>query len=335
MTTPTDSNSVEAQDVLDLIRIEATDIVEPIQVAPAVRQFVMSTDKEFDTTCIYRELGLTDVKQKKAASMALSRMKDDGLIEPIGKNVGRYRRILVDAPVMEWWGASREEYEIEYPLGVHEIHATYGGEMVILAGEKNSAKTGWLMNLAYMNRDRHKVNYFHSELSENQLRVRIDKFNEHMGTTDEEWKKIEFRSRVLNFGSVIEPDELNICDYLHRTDEFFLMGQDVEYIFSKMHARKGVSIVAIQKKEYNEWGLGGEITIARPNLYMTLFKGKYSDNILDRESPKLKIKISKSPRGENAQGKKQAFEITGEGSVLVPQGRWEYDVERESKYYGK
>jgi len=53
---------------------------------------------------------------------------------------------------------------------------------------------------------------------------------------------------------------------------------------------------------------------------------------LDRESPKLKIKISKSPRGENAQGKKQAFEITGEGSILVPQGRWEYDVEKKVTY---
>ena len=67
---------------------------------------------------------------------------------------------------------------------------------------------------------------------------------------------------------------------------------------------------------------------------MTLFKGRYSGNILDRESSKLKIKISKSPRGENAQSKKRAFEINGEGSELIPQGGWEYDPEKKGQYGG-
>ena len=331
--TPTQSNIETSRDVIDAMRVECTEITDTVQVAPAVRRFVSKTEGEFTTTYIYTELGLRgDTKKQKAAHVALLRMKEDGLIEPVGKNAGKYRRILVDAPIMEWWDASREEYEIEYPLGVHEIHATYAGEMVILAGEKNSAKTGWMMWTAYLNRNRHKVNYFHSELSDNQLRVRIDKFNEYMGTTDEEWKKIEFRERVVNFAQVIEPDEMNICDYLYRTDEIYLMGDDVEAIFRKMHARDGVCIVGIQKKEANEWGYGGEITLARPNLYMTMFKGVYSDDISVREAPKLKIKISKSPRGMNAQGMKQSFEIMGEGSNLAAVGRWEYDKEKREKY---
>uniref|UniRef100_A0A6H1ZI55 Uncharacterized protein n=1 Tax=viral metagenome TaxID=1070528 RepID=A0A6H1ZI55_9ZZZZ len=335
MTTPTDVNTPSAQDVLDVAHLKLTEITDIIQVAPAVRQFVMKTEGEFSTTYVYTELGLRgNPIRQKAAHTALLRMKNEGLIEAIGKNAGRYRRILVNAPIMEWWSASREEYEIEYPLGVHELHSTYGGEMIIIAGDKNSAKSSYMMWLAYLNRGRHKVNYFHSELSENQLRVRIDKFNEYVGTTDEEWMKVNFRSRVMNFAQVIEPDELNLCDYLHRTDEFFLMGADVEEIYKKMHARKGVCIVAIQKKEYNEWGLGGEITIARPNLYMTIFKGKYSDDIRLRESPKLKIKISKSPRCGSPEGMKRAFEIMGEGSQLSPCGEWEYDKEKKVSYGG-
>ena len=331
--TPTQSNIETSRDVIDAMRVECTEITDTIQVAPAVRKFVSKTEGEFTTTYIYTELGLRgDTKKQKAAHVALLRMKEDGLIESVGKNAGRYRRILVDAPLIEWRTASTEEYELEYPIRVHDVHITYAGELIIIAGEKNSAKTAFMMWLAYLNRNRHKVNYFHSELSKCPLRVRIDKFNEYMKTTDDEWDKITFRSRVMNFAQVIQPDELNICDYLHRTDEFFLMGADVEEIYKKMHGRKGVCIVAIQKKEYNEWGLGGEITIARPNLYMTLFKERYSDNIKDRESAKLKIKISKSPRGMNAQGMQHAFEIMGEGSNIVPVGTWEYDKEKREKY---
>ena len=331
--TPTDANTPSAQDAIDAARIELTEITETIQVAPAVRNFIMKTEGEFTTTYVYTELGLRgNTTRQKAAHTALLRMKKEGLIESVGKSAGRYRRILVDAPVMEWREASREEYEIEYPLGVHEVHATYGGELGILAGEKNSAKTSYLMQMAYLNRNRHKVHYFHSELSENQLRVRIDKFNHYTGTTDDEWDKIDFRSRTVNFSQVIEPDELNIVDYLHRTDEFFLMGQDVDAIFRKMHRREGYCMIGLQKKTYNEWGLGGEQPLARPNLYMTMFKGIYSSNILERESPKIKIKISKSPRNESGEGKKRAFEISGEGSVLIPQGGWVYDVEKKEPY---
>ena len=58
MTTPTDSNTPSSQDILDVARLELTEITETVQVAPAVRNFVMKTEGEFSTTYVYNELGL-------------------------------------------------------------------------------------------------------------------------------------------------------------------------------------------------------------------------------------------------------------------------------------
>ena len=303
-------------------------------IADRVKEWVLTTDGEwFYCRDTYDALQLQLGPPRQAAYQTLLRLREKGEIEKDFKITGRYRRVVVDAPIMDWESASGDEYKIHWPLGVGEKVEVYPGELVLLAGEKNSAKTGFLMNLAYLNQGDYNVNYSHSELNKNQLYKRIMNSVRYGNTDIEVWRDIVFRERLMDFAPLLRVDDFNICDYVHRTTEFAMMGDDIENIYQKMYGNKGLVVVATQKHSGKEWGLGGQTTLARPNLYLTMTEGDMASG-----SPhKIKIKIAKSPRdGRSAKNMSREFLVHGNGTVLESVSPWAYEKEDYSQksYFG-
>jgi len=98
-------------------------------------------------------------------------------------------------------------------------------------------KTLFFLNFAAMNQDKFKIHYFNSEMSEEELAVRLKQF-------PIDWK-INVYCRCRDFNKVIFPDDINIIDYLEVEDEFWKIGRALNRIHESLN--KGICLVGVQK----------------------------------------------------------------------------------------
>lgn len=91
-------------------------------------------------------------------------------------------------------------------------------------------------------------------------------------TSMEEWKNhVKVYERSRDFQDVIDPDALNIIDYLEVEDNFYLVGQTLNTIFRTLNT--GVAIIALQKKEGGAYGRGAEFSVEKARLAINIDPG--------------------------------------------------------------
>ena len=223
-----------------------------------------------DVTCsllvCYSDLGLKTPKEKASCRMAFKRLVERGKLEPMRNRSGMYRYINGKMDEIDFINVDTTPFPIKYPLDVHEYINTYKKSLVVLAGEPNAGKTAYLLNLAWKNRSE-KPNYFSSEMGAAELNIRLKEFNRPL----EEWKGIKFIAKAADFKDVIDPDGLNIIDYLEVAKEFYEIGGMLTDIFNNL--RDGVAVVAIQKPPGRDVGVGGARTLDKARLYLSIEPG--------------------------------------------------------------
>jgi hypothetical protein len=197
----------------------------------------------------------------------VSKLAKEGIIEKYGDLRGQYRTKKETAPAIDIFSADLSPYQLRLPLGVHEWVNIHKSNVVIVAGESNAGKTAFCLNVARMNRDDHAVNVLSNEMQDGtELRIRLNGFNEPI----ENWRKVNFRFRTDNFPDVIDPDALNIVDYLDEGSdgEAYKMVSRIKAISNRL--RGGIAVIAIQKSSQKQFGFGGEGTKNTARLYMTI-----------------------------------------------------------------
>ena len=211
--------------------------------------------------------------------------------------------------------------DIKWPLGIHEMAGLYPGTMAVIAGTPNSGKTALCLQMVRMNMDKWPVYYFSSEMVSEEMEDRVWLFGEN--PNDWNWHPFE---RNVNFADVIEPNALNIVDYLELSDDFYKVNKYLTDIVNKLD--KGVAIVALQKnwsqKRKDGSGIidlarGGVGSIEKPRLYISMDRAEGS--ILG--TLKLsKVKIPVDPR--NPTGGLQCTYKTPGGYRIEQFGEWGY-----------
>lgn len=229
-----------------------------------VREWVMTTSGEFLTTDVYKEFDLTTRDNKKHVVVILGRLLNEGVIEKVGKKKGQYRLVDQESPIIKVDGVNMLPYPVVFPLGVERLVLVHSSNIVIVAGESNSGKTGFCLRTAYMNRGKgYRVNYLSSEMQDGtELAIRLKAFGEVS------WDGVDFRYRAEHFEDVIRPDDLNIVDYLEEVEEPWKMIQRIKDIGKKLVT--GIAIICIQKHSKKQFGFGGEGTKNAARLYMTI-----------------------------------------------------------------
>jgi len=193
----------------------------------------------------------------------------------------------------------------------------YFGNIVIIAGEMNAGKTGFLLNVVRDNMDKWKVHYFNSEMGETEFKIRLSKFPDMQ---EEDWKLTAY-NRNGAFADVIVPDDLNIIDFMECYDEFWRIGGWIRDIHTKL--RKGLAVIAIQKKEGLVFGRGGDMTAEKARLYLSV------SHDWSRRVGVLKIVKAKNFKGEiNPNGYVQEFKLV-QGARFIPQGVWHHPEDAE------
>jgi hypothetical protein len=126
------------------------------------------------------------------------------------------------------------------------------------------------------------------------------------------------------------PDSVNVIDYLLVPDEFWKVGQYLDDIYRKLN--KGVAYVNIQKGTGAEVGRGGDFSLERPQLYVTLSNDPDADLEHDNVQPCVaKVIKSKAWRYRSNPDGKQAFFQIEEGWKINHDNCWQYPAKKEKK----
>jgi hypothetical protein len=232
---------------------------------------------------------------------------------------------------MLWADAPTDEYKINLPLGLSNIVKIYPRNIIVFAGVTDVGKTGLCLNIVKENMENHPVKYFNSEMGASELKLRLGLFDD---IEPEEWD-FEAFERSDNFEDVIDPDALNIIDYMEAYGEFWTIGHKIGQIYDRL--RDGVAVIALQKSIGTEYGRGATFGAERPRLYVSLDK-QYFDEPLKRLLCKMVIKKGKNRRSltSDPTGLVRYYTID-QGSIITPFRDWHrygaYDFEQKKRRY--
>lgn len=278
-----------------------------------IRDWVLTTEGNFMTTDVHRELQLTTRDHMKAAVMALSRLCEgkNPLIEKHGNKRGCYRRIETDIEPVNFLTAPTDEFSITWPMDIHDHCIIYPGNIVIVAGSKSAGKTSFLLNTVKLNMQRHEVVYLNSEMGDTEFRKRLELFE------DAPLSSWNFRAyhRASTFADLITPEKkIFIVDFLEVTTDFWKVAQYIQEIHKKL--REGICIIALQKAEGRDAGRGGDFSKEKARLYLSL------DYLGGEKVNRIKITDAKAWRTDrNPRGMYRDYKLV-KGSHFIPVGYW-------------
>ncbi len=216
----------------------------------------------------YNDLKLTTKEERGACRVGFNRLLTKGIVDKTGSGkTGRYRIIEKNEETIDIFSADTSEFNIKLPLGISDFVKIHPGNTIMIAGESNAGKTALALNIAAKNKENHPINYLTSEMQDGtELRLRLDEFKLPM----EFWKDIRFVFRTDSFPDLIRPDSINIIDYLDegRDGEAYKMVGRIRDIANKV--KGGLAIICLQKHSSKSYGFGGEGTLNRARLYMSI-----------------------------------------------------------------
>lgn len=222
---------------------------------------------QFDTKQLYADLGVTNPKDKNLLRVTLHNLVESGILER-GRLTGTFRKIDAEANSIELLDEEPTPIALKLPGGIEEKVDMHPGEVLVNAGSPNAGKSAYDLNAAYLNRDTFDVIYFSSEWGKEELTLRTSKSD----IPQSEWRKIQFKKRTENFQDVVQPDALNIVDYLEVTDgEFYKIGDNIRRIYEKLES--GIALISLQMDRGGKLAWGGYKTLDKARLYLTLDAG--------------------------------------------------------------
>lgn len=235
---------------------------------------------------------------------------------PLLKQIGnQYALIDRGLEIIDWWQnqADSPEMQITFPFSHDDNNYSsfdfesafklIPGDMFVIAGETNRGKTAFMLNLLVDNCKKYPMTYFSSEFNEFKFKERIGNFT-WGDILDNGKPRFEVVRRSHDFEDAVAERKDNICiiDWIKLEDDLYKMGYLLGKIKDKI--RNGMLFVALQKRTYKEVGEGGEGTLERADVYVTMSHGK------------LKLNRVKTPKLYDAEGKDYGFDLVNRGTMF-------------------
>ncbi len=281
-----------------------------------VQKWVETTTGQFTVTDCYNSIPGVTQRDRSNIRTILSRLKDKGVIEPVGKTDGHYRRIDNSLEEMDWRNAPENPLPIILPLNLNSLVRLYGKSLVVIAGQSNQGKSAILLNTIKDNMGEFDIHYYTSEFGPSMVKKRFSLFED---VNIDDWR-VHVYGRAHDFHDVIKdgPRVINIVDWLWSGTTFYEAGGDLEKIFRKL--KEGIAIVALQKDPGKEYGRGGPITMDLASLYLSVFPGE------------VKIVKAKNWDGDNGNpnGKVLKIKIVNASRLIPGSEGWQHPESLEA-----
>lgn len=276
-----------------------------------IREWVASTTGHFESTNIHACLQLSTREERKAVSMALSRMVEEGIIERYGIKNGCFRRKETELELLDWRNAPTGEFDIDLPLDLSRHVKIYPRNLIVFAGAKSSGKTAMALDIVKRNMNKYSVVYMTCEVGDTELRNRIEL---HSDIKQEDWN-FQAVTRHDNHADLITGEKkIWIIDYIEVIDEPWKAAKPIKAIHDKL--REGVAIIFLQKNPGTEWGRGGAWTLDKARLYVSLDRVEGGN--------RAKIIDCKAFRDQNPRGWVLNYKLVS-GARFIPDGYWRQD----------
>ena len=272
-------------------------------------------DADFSDRDVDRDLDLIEPEEKEVRFDVLNRLVNDGKIEKVGRRRGWFRYVNKDLKYIDFKNASTERFYLSMPLGLSYHCRLFPKSLIAISGEKNTGKSCFCLNLVKLNQNTgREVFYFSSEMLETEMRFRLESFSS-MRLSDWNFHPVH---RTENFEDVIQPDGINIIDFLEVYDEFWKIGSRMAAIFNKL--KTGIAVVCVQKAPNQEHGRGGTFLIEKPRLTLSLSRRFNADGELDGAI--CTVTNCKFPQGgKNLNGMSIDYKIIN-GADIVETSPW-------------
>jgi len=280
-----------------------------INLAQEVEDYILAQDGVFSISEINREFGFLDVlsrNDRKNVSIIVDRLEKKGLVERFTERAGVYRLIDKHEEEIDWRAAQDKAIPLTLPLGIDHWVYFMPRSLICIAGWQDAGKTAFCFETIKLNMNSITTKYLCSDLGPEEIKSRLSK---HTDLTLDDWN-FKAVDRSSNFADVIDPDGLNIIDYLEIGDMFWKIQAEMAAIWRNLN--KGIAIVCIQKKFGQALGRGQEFSLEKPRLYLSLDRGNIRI---------IKAKFWK--QGVNPVGYFLNFDIV-DGARFVPNGDWGY-----------
>jgi len=239
------------------------------------------TTSDINVTILDNMLSIVTERDKANRRQIMKRMAEDNLI--IKDKSGIYFKISDEAPIIDIDTVDPDAVvPIKLPFNLDYFVKIYPKNLIVIAGSTDAGKSTIAFNILKLNNDsKMEVVGFNSEMGGEELKQRIDA----MGL---EQRNFVVRERDSDFSRVMRANAINVIDYLEITDNFYLVGEEFKKYTAKL--KKGVAVVAMQKKFNAEMAYGAEPTMNKSRLYLTVDWNK------QEKVHVLKVKKAKNPR---------------------------------------
>lgn len=299
-----------------IISAAKLDLRKHRNLAGEVRKWIDDSQGWFSQRYLYEDVGAKEPNQKKAVREELARLVKEGVIERHRTKTGEYRKAELDiTPIDFKSGITGKPLDLILPMGLHEEVHLYPGNLIVVAGEPNSGKSGFLLRFARDNMNKFPIDYYSSEMGADELRIRLEKFDD---ITLDEWH-INAIERSFDFEDILNGDRISIIDYMEMLDDFWLVGKHLQAIHNKMQGKRGLTIVAIQKKRGQQLGRGAEFALEKPRLYLSM-----GTEVVEGKGPQHFLEVVKAKNwagSVNPNGLKINFKLI-DGCLFLEQSRY-------------
>lgn len=234
--------------------------------------------KVFSVEDIYRyfDLGKFNIEQAKEIKHAVSQVlwnislrNQDKELEQVGN---KYRLIDKNLDEVEWWKDTEgiSSCPLLLPLGLNDYCVLDSPCLIVVASPTNQGKTALILNILNQNLETYKDNIFLFESDPiEQLKRRFKHFEFPVPVPP----PFKVYRRLMNFEDVIQPDGLNLIDYVRvDTQKMWAIQDTMLKILSKLN--KGVAVVGLQKPPGRDLAYGKDFTAFDSSLYISVESGK-------------------------------------------------------------
>jgi hypothetical protein len=232
---------------------------------PMIEGYISTLTGETSIGAMMTWLDIRSMTERQETMAILTEMAAKRDVVWTGRKHGVFRPVDRNPRIMHLGGIKRDPSRIRLPLDLHTIVHLYPKNVIIVAGEKDAGKTSFAMNTAYMNRETLPVKYLNSEMGEEELEARLLLFPDARLS---EWRKITWIEQSSKFEDAIDPDGLNIIDFLEIGSDAYAVVEDIKAVFDRLN--KGLLLIVMQKRSYKEHAVGGEGTLEKARLAINL-----------------------------------------------------------------
>jgi len=234
-----------------------------------IEEWVKSTTGIFSLGNIYSELRILAPESKHYLRVIMRRLVEKGTLVALGKRDGLYRLVENEAPEVNWQSADRGGVSLKFPFELEKYVRILPKSLIVVAGSVGAGKTALLYNIVCLNMYDFSIELLvNSEMGDQQINERFYAIDPDIPSP----APFRTRYREDNFSDVVEPDAINIIDYLDLDTEFYMVGYELKKILAKLN--DGVAIVAIQKPKGRELGYGADFSRKGASVYLSMDEGK-------------------------------------------------------------